>query len=268
MLDMFLSCRKTTLIAAAGTALVLIATAVAAPPLAGPSPVRAQETPTGTLTASATEEPTPEPTAEPTPEPTPEPADTPAPTSEATEEPSPSESPGATEEGDDDGIGAVGIVLIAGAVLLGIVLIAALLAASRRRKAVTGDWNSQLRASIGEARWIHATLSLDIANRATTRNPGELQRVWNEGQRRMSDLEASLFRLSGGAPEDRRNVPVSMLAEALGALRQALETDVALRADAAPQPGQDTLLAGSSAAISQRRGELATAIQALETATR
>lgn len=257
-------CQRFQFLLVIAVSVLMLASSVAGARLATTSPASAQETPTEAPTPEPTEEPTPEPTPEPTEEPTREP--TREPTEEATAEPEATEEVLVTEEdeGDDGGIGALGIILIAGAVVLGIVLVAAFLASRRQKAAVAGDWDAQLKASLGEARWIHDTLSMDIANRATSRGPGELERLWREGQRRISDLEAALFRLSSNAPENRRDVPVPTLTEALRGLRQALETDVALRGDAEPRPGQETLLQDSSALISQRRAELAAAIQALQ----
>lgn len=227
-----------------------------------PSPV-----PTEEPTPVATAEPTPIPTEEPTPEPTQEP--TPEPTEEPTEQPT--ETPAPEEEDDDDevvgGLTALQLILIAGAVLLAIILIASLLASRRQRSASVGDWDNSLKESLGEARWVHDVLSLDIANRATNRPYADIRATWLDGQRRVKDLESELYRIQGSAPESRAEVPVSTLSDSLRALRESLDSDLNMRApEAASAPGQSTLLDDSAALVSQRRQALMQAIQAIELA--
>jgi hypothetical protein len=227
---------------------------------------------TDTPSPLPTEAPTPEPTAEPTPVPTEEP--TAEPTEEPTLEPTaePTEEPTATpepeEEGDDEVVGgltALQLILIAGAVLLAVVLIASLLASRRRRSASIDEWDTSLKESLGEARWVHDVLSLDIANRATNRPYDDIRATWLDGQRRVKDLESELYRIQNSAPEGRAEVPVSTLSDSLRALRETLESDLNMREpEAASAPGQSTLLDDSAALISQRRQSLLQAIQAIE----
>jgi hypothetical protein len=159
----------------------------------------------------------------------------------------------------------VEIALIIGAVLLGIVLISSLLASRRRRAGTVEEWDAGLREATGEARWVHEVLSLDIANRATTRTQDELLAIWQDGRRRITDLEASLYRASSSAPEQRLDVPVYLVTDALRGLREALDNDLNLRSpEGASAPGQDTLLDDSAALISQRRAMLLQAVQTIE----
>jgi type IV secretory pathway VirB10-like protein len=233
----------------------------------------AQESPTPEPTPEPTSEPTPEPTAEPTPEPTPE--ATPAPTEEPTEEPTatPTEEPteeasptatpepAGTEDSDDDTIW-IALIVVG---LLGIAGVLLYLWLSRRGTRVESEaqWNKRLKADAGEARWINDVLAADIANRATSRTADELGRQWQEGRRRIDDLDAELFRLLSTAPTELAVTQTRNLTEALRALREALDTDVRLRAGE-PQPGQDVLLEDSAGTISGRRHLLAGAIAAIE----
>jgi hypothetical protein len=231
-------------------------------PAAGQSPT---DIPTEAPTPPPTEPPTPEATDAPTPVPTAEP--TPELTEEPTEEPTPTPEPEDEDDNDDvvGGLSLLQLALILGALVLAAILLSSLLASRRRKAATAEEWDEGLKESLGEARWVHDVLSLDVANRATNRAPQDLSAVWQDGRRRMTDLESALYRTSSSAPHSRSDVPVYMVTDALRGLREALENDINLRApSASTAPGQETLIEDSAALVSQRRHALLSAIQAVE----
>lgn len=133
--------------------------------------------------------------------------------------------------------------------LAGLGLVAAIVAL-RRAKAAELEWAALWHELTGEARWLDERVVPAVQDRSL--NPVTLATRWQDGSRRFDDLDRRLWAAAANEPKPRRSADLDALSEAVLRLRDAVDTEVALRTSGTEQPG----LYDAAGAVADARDEL------------
>jgi hypothetical protein len=178
---------------------------------------------TATSSATATPTPTPTPTATPTPTPTPTATATPTTTTTvtATATPSAASSPGAATSGRS------GTSLIWLWILLGVLVLAGLIAwiarSSRRRSAAAAGWQSRLIDAYAKGSALHDAMS--VAESQGDLAASNAQARWYDVQHRADDLAQTLYALREAAPDPGDQARIADVLASLHAVRSAMDAE-------------------------------------------
>ena len=160
--------------------------------------------------------------------------------------PAPSVAPSAPEQSasaepglvDDaaDAVGGVPWWVWALLVLAGLGLVAAIIAL-RRARAAELAWAALWHELTGEARWLDERVVPAVQDRSL--DPQTLSTRWQDGVRRFDDLDRRVWAAANEERKPRRTADLNALSESLLRLRDAVDTEVSLRAGEVQQPGLD-----------------------------
>ena len=149
--------------------------------------------------------------------------------------PSGSAEPGLVEDAADAVGGVPGwvwlllLLLVAGLVVAAVVL--------RRAKAAELAWAALWHELTGEARWLDERVVPAVQDRSL--DPVTLAGRWQDGVRRFDDLDRRVWAASEQQTRPPRVADLNALSDAVVRLRDALDTEVALRTSGVEQPGLD-----------------------------
>lgn len=220
---------------------------------AAPAPTAAPE-------ATAAPAPEPEPTAAPAPEPeptaapAPEPEPTAAPAPPATAAPEPIE---ATDEDSNDQTLVIVAVLLALAVVIGLIVWSRKRSASRRHD--DDEFGRQLASISSRLRWL---LDQGVPSLLAATDVVAAQSTWTTANTTLNDVQQQLFTM----PPERTaaaNQQVADLQQAIAGMRSALDSAYQMRARHAGEPD---IIAATDQAVLAQRDLLRRAIEAFETA--
>ncbi|WP_336921189.1 hypothetical protein [Aquipuribacter sp. SD81] len=173
------------------------------------------------------------------------PATEPAPVASGTEE--------ATLVGDVvDGIPWWAWLLLA-LVVVGLV---AAVVALRRAKAEELRWSALWHELTGEARWLDERVVPAVQDRSL--DPQTVVTRWQDGQRRFDDLDRRVWAAANEERRPARVADLNAISEALLRLRDAVDTEVSLRASGVEQPG----LPDAAQTVADARDELRRTVNA------
>ncbi|MGJ7441687.1 hypothetical protein [Aquipuribacter sp. MA13-6] len=128
-------------------------------------------------------------------------------------------------------------------------LVAAILAL-RRARASELAWAAQWHELTGEARWLDERVVPAVQDRAL--DPSTLATRWQDGAHRFDDLDRRVWAATNEEQKPARAADLNALSEALLRLRDALDTEVALRTSGVEQPG----LPDAAQTVADARDEL------------
>ncbi|MFC5379642.1 hypothetical protein [Aquipuribacter nitratireducens] len=185
--------------------------------------------------------------------PAPSAAPTPAPEDTASAVPAPtaSEEPGLVADVVDGIPGWVWVVLV----LLVLALVAATVVL-RRLKQQELQWAALWHELTGEARWLDERVVPAVQDRSL--DPQQLVTRWQDGQRRFDDLDRRVWAAANDEKKPQRTDDLNALSEALLRLRDAVDTEVSLRASGVEQPG----LPDAAQTVADARDELRRTVNA------
>ena len=150
-------------------------------------------------------------------------------------EPSTSAEPGVVDDAAD-AVGGVPWWVWALLVLAGLGLVAAIVAL-RRARAAELAWATLWHELTGEARWLDERVVPAVQDRSL--DPQTLSTRWQDGVRRFDDLDRRVWAAANEERKPRRTADLNALSESLLRLRDAVDTEVSLRASEVQQPGLD-----------------------------
>lgn len=119
------------------------------------------------------------------------------------------------------------LLLVVGLVVAAIAL--------RRAKAAELAWAALWHDLTGEARWLDERVVPAVQDRSL--DPVTLAGRWQDGARRFDDLDRRVWASAGEQTRPPRTADLNALSDALVRLRDALDTEVALRTSGVEQPG-------------------------------
>lgn len=119
--------------------------------------------------------------------------------------------------------------------LLAFAGLVAAIVALRRARASELAWAALWHELTGEARWLDERVVPAVQDRAL--DPTTLATRWQDGSRRFDDLDRRVWAATNEEQKPARAADLNALSEALLRLRDALDTEVALRTSGVEQPG-------------------------------
>lgn len=134
-------------------------------------------------------------------------------------------------------------------VLAGLGLVAAIVALRRARTSEL-QWAALWHELTGEARWLDERVVPAVQDRAL--DPQTLGARWQDGARRFDDLDRRVWAAANEERKPARAADLNALSEALLRLRDAVDTEVALRTSGIEQPG----LPDAAITVADARDEL------------
>ncbi len=133
--------------------------------------------------------------------------------------------------------------------LLGLGLVAAVVAL-RRARAAELRWAALWHELTGEARWLDERVVPAVQDRSL--DPQTLATRWQDGSARFDDLDRRLWAIAAQQQKFTRSASLTALSEALQRLQDAVDTEVQLRTSGVEQPG----LHDAAQAVADARDDL------------